>query len=69
MDVRAITDDGTGALRVKRYFVHSTFGGVTRNLYNSSNLSRLTDKEFKEAVEEAASVTTENKAELLKTLI
>jgi hypothetical protein len=42
---------------------------VTRNLYNSSNLSRLTDKEFKEAVEEAASVTTENKAELLKTLI
>jgi hypothetical protein len=56
MDIGAITDDGTGALRVRRYFVHSSFAGANANIYHSSSYAKLTDMEyadmFTKAVEE-----------------
>lgn len=47
MHVGAVTDDGTGALRVLSYFVYSSFKGVTRSIYHSSSYSAVTDAEFK----------------------
>lgn len=75
MDIGAFTDDGTGAIRVRRYFVHSTFNSVNRSIYHSSMLAQVTDAEFKKMVEEAIAATGEQKAaideelELKKALI
>jgi hypothetical protein len=56
MDVGAITDDGTGALRVRRYFVHSSFAGVNRGYYNSSRYAAITDAEYDKMVSEAIEI-------------
>lgn len=53
MDIGAITDDGTGALRVRRYFVHSSFAGVNANIYHSSEYAKLTDAEYVTMIEAA----------------
>jgi hypothetical protein len=60
MDIGAFTDDGTGAIRVRRYFVHSSFAGVNRGYYNSSSYAALNDAEYAKMVQEA--VEAENKA-------
>lgn len=64
MDIGAIVTDNTGALRVKRYFVHSTFGGVNRSIYHSSDYAKLTDAEYLEMLKEAI----EQNGELKETL-
>ena len=46
MDVRAITNDGSGALRVKRYFVHSSRAGKNRGIYHSSKYAAHTDAQW-----------------------
>jgi hypothetical protein len=53
MNIGAITDDGSGALRVKEYFVHSSFAGVNRNIYHSSKYAALTDAQWADARTEA----------------
>lgn len=53
MDIGAIVQDNTGALRVKRYFVHSTFGGVNRGIYHSSDYAKLSDEEYRKMLQEA----------------
>lgn len=53
MHIGAITDDGSGALRVKEYFVHSSFAGVNRSIYHSSKYAALTDAQWEEMREEA----------------
>jgi len=53
MDIGAITNDGSGAIRVRRYFVHSSFYGINRGFYNSSQYAALTDAEYDKMVEEA----------------
>jgi hypothetical protein len=53
MDIGAITDDGSGALRVLRYFVHSSFAGINRGYYHSSRYAAITDAAYAKMVEEA----------------
>ena len=53
MDIGALTNDGSGAIRVRRYFVHSSFAGVNRGYYNSSHYAALNDREYDQLVEEA----------------
>lgn len=63
MDIGAICDingGGDGAIRVLRYFVHSSFGGVNKNLYHSSTYAKLTDSLFLKMLEEAVEKTKEN---------
>ena len=66
MHIGAIIGLGTGndgAMRVKQYFVHSTFTSVNRNIYHSSKYAELTDAEYdtmvKEAVEKHANQAQE----------
>jgi len=40
-------------MTVKRYFVHSTFDSVNKNIYHSSTYAALTDAEYAKIVEEA----------------
>ena len=61
MFIGAITDDGTGALRVLRYFVHSSFAGINRNYYHSSKYAAITDGLFEKMVEEAVEITNKEK--------
>lgn len=66
MDIRAIVGLGQGndgAMRVKRYFVYSTFEGVNKNLYHSSSYAALTDAEYAKMVEEAVTATAMKKTE------
>lgn len=53
MDIGAIIMDGNGAIRVRRYFVHSSFAGVNRGYYNSSRYAAITDSDYAVMVEEA----------------
>lgn len=46
MDIGAIVDDNTGAIRVRRYFVHRSFMGPNRSLYFSSHYASKTDAEW-----------------------
>lgn len=57
MHIGAIVQDNTGALRVKQYMVYKSFKGVQRNLYNSSDYSKLTDAEYDKLVQEAVAET------------
>ena len=52
--IGAFTDDGSGALRVKEYFVHSSFAGPNKSIYHSSKYGEVTDKQYEEWLEEAA---------------
>lgn len=47
MHIGAIPDDYTGAMRVKQYFVHSSFCGVNKNIYHPSKYAAINDAEFK----------------------
>lgn len=58
-DIGAIVGLGygnDGAMRVRRYFVHSSFAGVNKNIYHSSKFAAMNDAEydkfFQEIVEE-----------------
>jgi len=55
MHIGAITDDGSGALRVLQYFTHSALDMVCGNMYHSSTYAAMTDEEWakmrKEVVE------------------
>jgi len=56
MDIGAIVGLGTGndgAMRVRRYFVHSTFESVNKNIYHSSKYAEINDAEYAVMVQEA----------------
>lgn len=61
MDIGALTDDGTGALRVRRYFVYASFAGVNRGIYHSSSYAAITDTEFQSMLNTAITETGELK--------
>lgn len=46
MDIGAIVQDNTGALRVKSYMVWRSFVGVTKSLYHSATYAALKDSEY-----------------------
>lgn len=53
MNIGAVTNDGSGALRVSEYFVHSSRAGNNRGIYHSSNYAAKTDAQWKIMKEEA----------------
>jgi len=67
-DIGAITDDGSGALRVRRYYVHSSNAGINRSIYHSSHFSSMTDAEWTE-FRKAAIEAAEEKAKEAQSLV
>ena len=53
-----------GAMTVKRYFVHSSFAGVNKNIYHSSNYAAMNDEEYKQTLAEIVNRTQMSKAEM-----
>lgn len=53
MHIGAITDDGSGALRVLEYYVHSSKAGDNRGIYHSSTYAAMTDAQWEVMKEEA----------------
>lgn len=69
MHIGAIVGLGTGndgALRVKQYFVESTFNGVNKQIYRSSRYAELTDMEYAEMVKEAVALTSKKAEKIQK---
>lgn len=64
MDIGAVVQDNTGALRVRRFFAHSIFGGTNRGIYHSSDYAKLTDDEYRNMLNEAIAKTGELHEEL-----
>lgn len=61
-DLGATTHDGSGALRVRRYYVHKSNAGINRSIYHSSKYAAMTDLEWDDMRAEAIKAT-EKKAE------
>lgn len=59
MDIGAVVQDNTGALRVRRFFAHSIFGGTNRGIYHSSDYAKLTDDEYRTMLADAITATGE----------
>lgn len=53
-----------GAMTVKRYFVHSSFAGVNKNIYHSSKYAEMNDEEYKKVLEEVVTKTQMSKTEM-----
>lgn len=66
MDIGAITDDGSGALRVLRYFVHSSFAGINKGYYHSSRYAAITDAAYDKMVQEAIEAANRESAAATK---
>lgn len=64
MYIGAVTDDGSGALRVKEYFTYDSFAGVLKSLYHSSTYAAMTDAAWEVMREEAIAEANKVKAEL-----
>jgi hypothetical protein len=67
MDIGAIVGLGygnDGAMRVLRYFVHSSFAGVNKSIYHSSKYAAWTDAEYAKRVEEVVKATQMKQEEL-----
>jgi hypothetical protein len=69
-DIGAVCDiDRTdGAMRVKRYFVHSTFEKVNKNMYFGSDYAAMADGEYEERIKEAVEATQMKEEELQELL-
>lgn len=59
MNIGAIVQDNTGALRVKEYMVWRSFAGVNRSLYHSATYAKLKDDEYAAMVAEVVNKTRE----------
>ena len=68
MDIGAFDHSGNGAIRVLRYFVHSSFAGANKNIYHSSEYAKITDAEYRKLFDEAVS-KSEQKAADAKALL
>lgn len=53
MDIGAICNDSTGAMRVLRYFVLDVFKGVNNSIYHSSTYAKFTDSEFQKFIKKS----------------
>lgn len=53
-----------GAMTCKRYFVHSSFAGVNKGIYHSSNYAAMNDQEYQTILEEVVKATQQSKAEM-----
>lgn len=66
MDIGAITDDGSGALRVRRYYTYRSNAGINRSIYHSSTYGALTDLEWDDLRKEAIKASEEKAVEAKK---
>ena len=67
MHIGAIVGLGAGydgAMRVKEYFVHSSFSGVNKAIYRSSSYAKTGDLEYRAYLEEVTTKTALKAAEL-----
>lgn len=53
MYIGAVTNDGSGALRVKEYYTYKSFAGVTKSIYHSSTYAAMTDADWARLRQEA----------------
>jgi len=53
MHIYGITNSSDGAMTFKQYFVHSSFAGVNKSIYHSSEYAKLTDAEYAQLIEAA----------------
>jgi hypothetical protein len=53
MHIGGIDHDGTGALRVLKYFPHSAMSVPSQNIYHSSEYAKVGDAEYDKMIEEA----------------
>lgn len=60
MDIGAIPDDSTGAMRVLRYYVLDVFNGVNNSIYHTSDYAAFTDSEFSKFVDETLKLEQEH---------
>lgn len=63
MDIHTIGGLGygnDGAMTVKRYFVHSSFAGVNKSIYHSSEYAKVTDAEYAKLIEEAVEASQQD---------
>ncbi len=58
-DIGAITNDGSGALRVRKYYTHSSTIGINRSIYHSSNFAAMNDMEWDDLRKEAIKASQE----------
>lgn len=65
MNIGAITDDGSGALRVLEYFVHSSFAGVNKGVYHSSTYADRGDQQYTKWLAELQTKNQEARNELI----
>lgn len=56
-----LSEYSDGAMRVIKYFVHSSFDGVNKNIYHSSDYAKITDEEYKAYLAEAVVKFNEDK--------
>lgn len=63
MYIGAVTNDGSGALRVKEYFTYDSFAGVLKSLYHSSTYAAMTDAAWEVMREEAITLANKVQAE------
>lgn len=66
MNVGAITDDGSGALRVIEYFVHSSYAGSNGSIYHSSKYAAMSDAKWAADRDEIIKTFGEFNAEIEK---
>ena len=66
MNIGAITDDGTGALRVLEYFVYQSLAGKNRGIYHSSKYAAKTDEQWETLKQEAVKNAQEKQEKLDK---
>lgn len=52
MNIGAFTDDGSGAIRVIEYFVHSSYAGSNGSIYHSSTYAKQVDEKWEKDREE-----------------
>lgn len=65
MDIGAICDDNTGAMRVLRYYVLDVFNGINNSIYHSSTYAEFTDAEFAYYLGETLKKEVENQRKAL----
>lgn len=63
MHIGGIDHEGTGALRVLKFFPHSALEIKNQNLYHSSEYAKITDAEYQKLVEEAVAAHNKKTAE------
>ena len=66
MHIGSITDDGSGALRVVQYFVHSALEMVNGSMYHSSTYAAKTDEEWAKMRKEVVEFYSKNRKEKIE---